>query len=96
MSLRLTLLVRSYRRPGLTPVDRWAWRLTSGSREVSSSGAQLYTRRIDCARGAEVGAGIEQVVDVLAGPPTRSGPVGVAVRDGERVEVRIVDARGYA
>ena len=45
--------------------DRWTWRLWSGSRIVATSGSQRYSRRIDCARGAEVGAGLTGVVDTL-------------------------------
>lgn len=64
--LRLDLIVRTY------PVDwdptgevtghRWSWRLWSGSRIVSTSGSQLYSRRIDCVRGAEVGTGVRRVL----------------------------------
>lgn len=64
--LRLDLIARTYLQDGgYKSVDRWTWRLWSGSKIVSTSGKQLYSRRIDCARGAEVGAGVGGVVLAL-------------------------------
>lgn len=74
------------------PVDRWTWRLWSGSRIVSTSGSQLYSRRIDCARGAEVGAcvwGVQQFLRRGTAQPFRYA----ADCSLQRVEVRIVDER---
>jgi hypothetical protein len=95
--LRLDLIVRS------EPVDwdtggedirgdRWTWRLWSGSRIVSGSGSQRYSRRIDCARGAEVGAGLDGVPYVVK---QGGGWVYRTHRDGsvDEVEVRILDER---
>ena len=62
MSLRLDLIVRTYKEG-----DRWTWRLWSGSRIVSSSGSQRFSRRIDAAEGAEVGAGLSGVADAIRG-----------------------------
>lgn len=97
--LRLDLIVRRYPpRNGLVMpgehVDRWTWRLWSGSRIVATSGPQLYSRRIDCARGAEVGAGLFGVADALQG----SRVMDTAHRcDGTvetvDVEVRLIDER---
>lgn len=47
--------------------DRWTWTLMSGRHIVSTSGGQLFSRRVDCARGAEVGAGLQGVRKALIG-----------------------------
>ena len=105
--LRLELVINSYDRGtslpsrlgGDEPVwDRWTWRLLSGREVVSTSGSQLYSRRVGAARGAEVGAGLEGVREVLSGRRTIAGELGTAYRftseSSERVPVVIVDARG--
>ena len=76
------------------PVDRWTWRLWSGSRIVSTSGSQLYSRRIDCARGAEVGAGIVGIREAL-GWLDQGDARAYAYRMGlyADVEVRVIDER---
>lgn len=38
------------------------WRLWKGSRIVSHSGSQTYSRRVDQLRGAESGAGLDGLV----------------------------------
>ena len=73
---------------------RWTWRLLRNGQIVSSSGSQLFSRRVDCARGAEVGTGISGVTEALAGKGTKAGDVGRAIRRLETVVVRIVDQRG--
>jgi hypothetical protein len=93
MNLRLDIILRSYKEG-----DRWTWRLRSNGEIVASSGRQLYTRRIDCARGAEVGTGTHGVVEALAG---RANPVGrwsTYAEPGYRganqaVEIGVVDER---
>lgn len=75
--------------------DRWTWRLWSGSRIVSSSGSQRYSRRIDCARGAEVGTGFHDVQNIVA---ARLDPGVPAWRwthttDLEYANVRLIDER---
>lgn len=76
-------------------VDRWTWRLWSGSRIVSSSNKQLYSRRVDCVRGAEVGAGLTYVDEAVES--LEAGFRGYAYRWTERapedVEVRLIDER---
>jgi hypothetical protein len=72
-------------------VDRWTWRLWSGSRIVSTSGSQLYSRRIDCARGAEVGAGLFDLVN--SGLTFAWRPYYTEAGDPVDVAVRIVDQR---
>jgi len=83
--LRLDLIVRTY-----PEGDRWSWRLWSGSRIVSSSGAQLFSRRIDCARGAEVGAGLHDLRASRCTFAWRPDHLG----DVHEVVVRIIDERG--
>jgi hypothetical protein len=95
--LRLDLIVRTYNVPAgggnLLPADRWTWRLWAGTRIVATSGSQLYTRRIDCARGAEVGAGLIDVVQAVQnGGATIAARPSFAERDD--CPVRIIDERG--
>src|SRR5688572_1698509 len=91
--LRLDLIHRTY-----DEGDRYTWRLWSGSRVVSSSGPQLYSRRIDCARGAEVGTGVSGVVSAVKGPPAGMWADRWAWEVDrclpEDVEVRLIDERG--
>ena len=47
--------------------DRWTWTLMSGRHIVSTSGGQFFSRRTDCARGAEAGAGLEGVRRAIQG-----------------------------
>jgi len=61
-ALHLTLTVATY-----PEGDRWTWSLHSGRHIVSSSGSQLFSRRVDCAKGAEVGAGLTEVREALQG-----------------------------
>jgi hypothetical protein len=61
-ALHLTLTIATY-----PEGDRWTWTLHAGRHIVASSGGQLFTRRIDCARGAEVGAGLLDVRRALHG-----------------------------
>lgn len=77
--LRLDLLVRTY-----PEGDRWTWRLFSGSRIVSTSGAQLFSRRNDCAHGSEEGAGLTGVEGLVYGIATKSlvGHLGTVWRHG--------------
>lgn len=97
-ALRLDLIVRRYAVPHGPPDawgDLWTWRLWSGSRIVSSSGSQRYSRRIDCARGAEVGAGLGDVQNSLkyghhVAYRLRSHAQGGGI---ENVAVRILDER---
>jgi hypothetical protein len=100
--LRLDLIVRRYQKYGLdssgirfpeavNAIDRWTWRLWSGSRIVSTSGSQLYSRRIDCARGAEVGAGLHDLVNTRCTFAWR--PDHRFDADVHPVEVRIIDER---
>ena len=100
-ALRLDLIVRQY--PD-TPtgkvtvdmsgrVDRWTWRLWSGSRIVSTSGSQRYSRRIDCARGAEVGAGLCYVANHLRKPEMVTAYRHGHDNSGQQIEVRILDER---
>jgi hypothetical protein len=91
--LRLELIVRTY-----PEGDRWTWRLFSGRNIVSSSDSQLFSRRVDCARGAEVGGGLSEVREALdgfrgAGPVPHS-----ALRHDENgwgsVPIAVLDERG--
>lgn len=105
--LRLDLIVRTYpdlhigegEDPDMTwsSVARWTWQLWAGSRIVSSSGSQLYSRRADCVRGAEVGAGIESLGELLSISRGLTGVIGTCYRftsDGsEGVRVTIFDER---
>lgn len=61
-ALHLTLTIATY-----PEGDRWTWTLHAGRHIVSSSSGQLFSRRIDCARGAEVGAGLTGVREALQG-----------------------------
>ena len=98
MTLRLDLTVATY-----PEGDRWTWTLHAGRHIVSSSGGQLFTRRIDCARGAEVGAGLLDVRRALHGFKG-AGDVGLRAYRLERdigvrasavpVPIRVLDARG--
>lgn len=91
-ALRLDLTIATYPEGA-----RWTWSLWAGSRIVSSSGSQLFSRRVDCARGAEVGAGLEGVRDALAGRATTPGTLDApAMRGGTPVVVRVCDERGDA
>ena len=83
-ALRLTLTLARY-----PEGDRWTWSLHSGRHIVATSGGQLFTRRVDAARGAEVGAGLEGVCALLAGKATRAGEVGYAERLAGREMVRV-------
>jgi hypothetical protein len=87
MSARLRLDLRRFTVDGK---DRWDWRLWAGSRIVSGS-RQTYSRRIDCARGAEVGAGLAYVVESVTETGGLQTPC--ALRGTERVPVRTVDER---
>ena len=96
--LRLDLIVKTYPRvmedAVLGYADRWSWRLWSGSRIVSTSGSQLYSRRIDCARGAEVGAGLDGVgVAVRTGELADTACRWKPFEDCDVVEVRLIDER---
>jgi hypothetical protein len=67
---------------------------------VATSGRQLFSRRIDCARGAEVGTGVSGVYDALQGVKTERGADAPrpAFRRGtfDDVAVRVIDARQAA
>jgi hypothetical protein len=56
---------------------------------------QLFTRRIDATRGAEVGTGVSGVYDALQGVKTERGADAprLAFRRMDGVAVRVVDAR---
>lgn len=83
--LRLDLIQRTY-----SEGDHWTWRLWAGSRVVSSSGRQLYSRRADCCRGAEVGGGLLRVRAAIRYglPAARMTPEGSVL-----VLVRVLDER---
>lgn len=98
--LRLDLIVRDYwtatKEGGpVASVDRWSWRLWAGGRIVSTSGSQLYSRRIDCARGAEVGAGLFDVARAIKHGHLEAGRL-VFGGDFDPVTVRILDERGQS
>jgi hypothetical protein len=92
-ALRLDLTVATY-----PEGDRWTWTLHAGRHIVSSSGGQLFSRRIDCARGAEVGAGLTGVREALRGNVGFAPVESPALRrDGQSltpVAIRLLDARG--
>lgn len=90
---RIDLIVDTY-----PEGDRWTWQLWHGSREVATSGSQLFSRRIGCARGAETGTGFSGVETALIGKATpKSGRIveaGIAYRRLDGATVRLVDKRG--
>jgi hypothetical protein len=88
--LRLDLTIRTYK-----DGDKWTWTLWKGSRIVATSGSQLFSRRIDATRGAEVGTGVSGVYDALQGVKTERGADAprLAFRRMDGVAVRVVDAR---
>ena len=91
-ALHLTLTIATY-----PEGDRWTWTLHWGRHIVSSSGGQLFSRRVDCARGAEVGAGLTEVRDALNGF-RGAGPAPYrALRDdqhgSQEVPITILDQR---
>lgn len=99
-ALRLDLIVRRYMvqpHPDSSevpePYTAWTWRLWSGSRIVATSGSQRYSRRLDCARGAEVGAGLCGVVEQLRGKNLNVYRHGHTPSNGQVVELRLIDER---
>lgn len=73
---------------------RFDWNLRSNGQIVSTSHRQGYSRRIDCARGAEVGAGLCFVVNHLRDPNACLAYRHGHDNDGQIVEVRLIDERG--
>jgi hypothetical protein len=88
-ALHLTLTIATY-----PEGDRWTWTLYAGRHIVSSSSGQLFSRRIDCARGAEVGAGLVDVRRALSGFKGAGDVARCAWRWPDPVPIRVLDARG--
>lgn len=84
-ALRLDVIVKDY-----DEGDRWTWRLWAGSRIVASSGSQRYSRRIGCLRGAEIGAGLHDLVNSRGTFSWRPHYLNGAPIE---VDVRLYDAR---
>lgn len=83
---RLDLILRTY-----DEGDRWTWRLWKGSRIVSGSASQLYSKRSACINGAESGAGLAHVARAVA----EEGNAMRYMQDGyDLVPVRVLDERG--
>jgi hypothetical protein len=69
---------------------RFDWNLRSNGEIVSTSHRQGYSRRIDCARGAEVGAGLHDLANSRCTYAWRPDYLG---GDQVEVEVRLIDER---
>lgn len=76
---------------------RFDWNLRSNGQIVSTSHRQGYSRRIDCANGAEVGAGLVDVHVAITDPRTAAARWtvdGLGYHRCQVVNVRLVDERG--